>query len=40
MVGGMFTVPLPSMLVLPAAYRLLWRRRLARGRATTQARHA
>ncbi len=37
MVGGMFTAPLLSMLVIPAAYRLLWRRRLARRRihATT-----
>jgi Cu(I)/Ag(I) efflux system membrane protein CusA/SilA len=32
MVGGMLTAPLLSMLVIPAAYRLLWRRRLARRR--------
>ena len=32
MVGGMFTAPLLSMLVIPAAYRLLWRRRLSRSR--------
>jgi Cu(I)/Ag(I) efflux system membrane protein CusA/SilA len=32
MVGGMFTAPLLSMLVIPAAYRLLGRRRLSRRR--------
>ncbi|MEO8164111.1 MAG: efflux RND transporter permease subunit [Betaproteobacteria bacterium] len=30
MVGGMITAPLLSMLVLPAAYYLIRRRRLAR----------
>ena len=32
MVGGMLSAPLLSMLVIPAAYRLLQRRRLARNR--------
>ena len=38
MVGGMITAPLLSMLVIPAAYRLLCRRRLVRRRnhATNQ----
>jgi Cu(I)/Ag(I) efflux system membrane protein CusA/SilA len=38
MVGGMLTAPLLSMLVIPAAYRLLGRRRLAlrRNTSTTQ----
>ena len=36
MVGGMITAPLLSMLVLPAAYQLLLRRRLANSRITTQ----
>lgn len=31
MVGGMITVPLLSMLVVPAAFRLLRQRGLARG---------
>jgi Cu(I)/Ag(I) efflux system membrane protein CusA/SilA len=35
MVGGMITAPLLSMLVLPAAYQLLLRRRLADPRITT-----
>jgi Cu(I)/Ag(I) efflux system membrane protein CusA/SilA len=32
MVGGMLSAPLLSMLVIPAGYRLLQRRRLARDR--------
>ncbi len=32
MIGGMVTAPLLSMLVIPAAYRMLCRRRLARAR--------
>ena len=32
MVGGMLSAPLLSMLVIPAAYRLLQRRRLIRQR--------
>jgi Cu(I)/Ag(I) efflux system membrane protein CusA/SilA len=35
MVGGMLSAPLLSMLVIPAAYRLLQQRHLARTRATT-----
>jgi Cu(I)/Ag(I) efflux system membrane protein CusA/SilA len=35
MVGGMLSAPLLSMLVIPAAYRLLQQRNLARARATT-----
>ena len=35
MVGGMLSAPLLSMLVIPAAYRLLQRRRLRRGIPTT-----
>jgi Cu(I)/Ag(I) efflux system membrane protein CusA/SilA len=35
MVGGMITAPLLSMLVLPAAYQLLLRRRLADSRIAT-----
>jgi Cu(I)/Ag(I) efflux system membrane protein CusA/SilA len=31
MVGGMLSAPLLSMLVIPAAYRLLQRRRIRRG---------
>ncbi|MDQ3286724.1 MAG: efflux RND transporter permease subunit [Pseudomonadota bacterium] len=34
MIGGMVTAPLLSMLIIPAAYRLLCRRRIARGRST------
>ena len=33
MVGGMLTAPLLSMLVIPAAYRLLRRRELVRKRS-------
>jgi Cu(I)/Ag(I) efflux system membrane protein CusA/SilA len=33
MLGGMVTAPLLSMLIIPAAYRLLCRRRLARSRS-------
>ena len=33
MIGGMVTAPLLSMLIIPAAYRLLCRRRLARSHA-------
>jgi Cu(I)/Ag(I) efflux system membrane protein CusA/SilA len=33
MIGGMLSAPLLSMLVIPAAYALLQRRRLARGPA-------
>ena len=32
MIGGMITAPLLSMLIIPAAFRLLIRRRLARSR--------
>jgi Cu(I)/Ag(I) efflux system membrane protein CusA/SilA len=35
MVGGMLSAPLLSMLVIPAAYRLLQQRQLARARAST-----
>jgi Cu(I)/Ag(I) efflux system membrane protein CusA/SilA len=35
MVGGMLSAPLLSMLVIPAAYRLLQQRQLARARAPT-----
>jgi len=35
MIGGMVSAPLLSMLVIPAAYRLLRRRELARTRSTT-----
>ncbi|CAN5174239.1 CusA/CzcA family heavy metal efflux RND transporter [soil metagenome] len=35
MIGGMVTAPLLSMLVIPAAYRLLCRRRLLRSRQST-----
>jgi Cu(I)/Ag(I) efflux system membrane protein CusA/SilA len=35
MVGGMLSAPLLSMLVIPAAYRLLQQRQLARTRAST-----
>jgi len=35
MVGGMLSAPLLSMLVIPAAYRLLQQRHLARTRAST-----
>ena len=35
MVGGMLSAPLLSMLVIPAAYRLLQQRHLARSRAST-----
>jgi Cu(I)/Ag(I) efflux system membrane protein CusA/SilA len=38
MVGGMVTAPLLSMLVIPAAYRLLQRRVLARRAAEREAR--
>jgi copper/silver efflux system protein len=31
MLGGMITAPLLSMMVLPAAYLLLYRRRLGQG---------
>ncbi len=34
MIGGMITAPLLSMLIIPAAYRLLCRRRIARSRST------
>jgi len=34
MIGGKVTVPLFSMLIIPAAYRLLCRRRIARSRST------
>jgi Cu(I)/Ag(I) efflux system membrane protein CusA/SilA len=34
MIGGMVTAPLLSMLIIPAAYRLLCRRRIARSRST------
>jgi Cu(I)/Ag(I) efflux system membrane protein CusA/SilA len=34
MLGGMVTAPLLSMLIIPAAYRLLCRRRIARSRST------
>lgn len=36
MIGGMITAPLLSMLLIPAAYRLLIRRRLARARVVSQ----
>ena len=35
MIGGMITAPLLSMLLIPAAYRLLIRRRLARARVAS-----
>jgi Cu(I)/Ag(I) efflux system membrane protein CusA/SilA len=35
MVGGMLSAPLLSMLVIPAAFRLLQQRQLARARALT-----
>jgi len=35
MVGGMLSAPLLSMLVIPAAYRLLQQRQIARARAST-----
>ncbi len=35
MIGGMITAPLLSMLLIPAAYRLLIRRRLARARVVS-----
>ncbi|MFP7721384.1 efflux RND transporter permease subunit [Lysobacter sp. A3-1-A15] len=34
MIGGMVTAPILSMLIIPAAYRLLCRRRIARSRPT------
>jgi Cu(I)/Ag(I) efflux system membrane protein CusA/SilA len=34
MIGGMVTAPLLSMLIIPAAYRLLCRRRITRSRST------
>ena len=36
MVGGMLSAPLLSMLVIPAAYRLLERRRITRARNSAQ----
>jgi Cu(I)/Ag(I) efflux system membrane protein CusA/SilA len=36
MVGGMVTAPLLSMLIIPAAWLLLQRRRVARMKAYTQ----
>jgi copper/silver efflux system protein len=36
MVGGMVTAPLLSMLVIPAAYRLLRRRELERSQSLTR----
>jgi Cu(I)/Ag(I) efflux system membrane protein CusA/SilA len=35
MVGGMLSAPLLSMLVIPAAFRLLQQRQLARARVAT-----
>ncbi len=40
MLGGMISAPLPSMIVLPAAYYLLYRRRRAGARAALDAQPA